>query len=115
MIDWEGIAELQIARIQRALPAPIRIHANQVPVFLDQAGRGKNRACLGLFEGFSLAQGPPAQPDELPRITLFIDALARATNYEEAAFIREVRVTYFHELGHYLGWDEGQIAQAGLE
>jgi predicted Zn-dependent protease with MMP-like domain len=26
-----------------------------------------------------------------------------------------VRLTYLHELGHYLGWDEDEIAERGLE
>jgi predicted Zn-dependent protease with MMP-like domain len=54
------------------------------------------------------------QPDEMPRITLFIDTLAQAANYRRAVFLREVRITYLHELGHYFGWDEGQIADVGL-
>jgi predicted Zn-dependent protease with MMP-like domain len=50
----------------------------------------------------------------MPRITLFFDALAQAANYRESVFLREVRITYLHELGHYLGWDEEQITNAGL-
>jgi predicted Zn-dependent protease with MMP-like domain len=59
-------------------------------------------------------EGPPAQPDEMPRITLFIDTLAQAANQRRTVFLREVRTTYLHELGHYFGWDEGQIASVGL-
>jgi predicted Zn-dependent protease with MMP-like domain len=50
----------------------------------------------------------------MPRITLFVDTLAQAANYRRALFLREVRTTYLHELGHYLGWDEDQVAEAGL-
>jgi predicted Zn-dependent protease with MMP-like domain len=32
-----------------------------------------------------------------------------------ATFRKEVRLTYLHELGHYLGWDEDQVAAHGLE
>jgi len=66
----------------------------------------KGRACLGVFEGYPLLNGPPALPHEMPRITLFFDTLAQAANYRESVFLREVRITYLHELGHYLGWDE---------
>jgi predicted Zn-dependent protease with MMP-like domain len=59
-------------------------------------------------------EGPPAQPDEMPRITLFIDTLAQAANQRRTVFLHEVRTTYLHELGHYFGWDEGQIANVGL-
>ena len=114
MIDWEGLAQQQVANIQRALPDPIRACAMEVPVFFSRMSDGKGPACLGLFEGYSLNEGPPAQPDELPRITLFIDALAQATHYRPALFLHEVRITYLHELGHYFGWDEGQVTRAGL-
>jgi predicted Zn-dependent protease with MMP-like domain len=114
MIEWEDLAQRQIADLQRALPEPIRARALEVPVFFSRGTDGKSSACLGLFEGYSLREGPPAQPDELPRITLFIDALAQATHYRPALFLHEVRITYLHELGHYFGWDEGQVTRAGL-
>jgi predicted Zn-dependent protease with MMP-like domain len=114
MTDWEDLAQRQVADLQRALPESIRARAREVPVFFRRGREGKSRACLGLFEGSSLKEGPPTQPEELPRITLFIDALAQATNYQRALFLHEVRITYLHELGHYFGWDEGQVARAGL-
>jgi predicted Zn-dependent protease with MMP-like domain len=115
MIDWEGLAQEHIAEIQRALPEPIRVRATEVPVFFDQAKDEEGGIYLGIFEGYSLIEGPPARPDEMPRITLFIDTLAQAANYRRKPFLREVRVTYLHELGHYFGWDEGEIAEVGLE
>ena len=114
MIDWEDAAQQQIAEIQRSLPEPIRPRAIEVPVFFSRTGNRKSGRCLGAFEGYSLLDGPPNQPDEMPRITLFLDTLARAANYRRTVFLREVRVTYLHELGHYFGWNEEQIADAGL-
>jgi predicted Zn-dependent protease with MMP-like domain len=114
MIDWEDLAQRQIVKIQRALPESIRVRATEVPVFFSRAREGQSGMCLGVFEGYSLMEGPPAQPDEMPRITLFIDTLAQAANYRRTVFLREVRTTYLHELGHYFGWDEGQIANVGL-
>jgi predicted Zn-dependent protease with MMP-like domain len=114
MIDWEELAQRQIADLQRALPEPIRARAMEVPVFFSRGREGKSRACLGLFGGYSLKEGPPRQPDELPRITLFIDLLAQATHCQRDRFVHEVRMTYLHELGHYFGWDEGQVSRAGL-
>jgi hypothetical protein len=110
MIDWEGLAQRQIAETQGELPESIRVRATEVPVFFSRA-RGK---WLGVFQGYSLMSGPPALPDEMPRITLFIDTLAEAANYRRTVFLREVRTTYLHELGHYFGWDEEQIANVGL-
>ena len=113
MIDWEDLAQRQVAEIQRGLPESIRARATEVPVFFSRERKG--RACLGVFEGYSLLDRPPALPYEMPRITLFFDTLAQAANYRESVFLREVRITYLHELGHYLGWDEEQITNAGLE
>jgi predicted Zn-dependent protease with MMP-like domain len=115
MIDWESLAEEHLAEIQRLLPEPIRARAAEVPVFLSRETDEETSDCLGIFEGYSLMEGPPGQPDEMPRITLFIDSLAEAANHRRKAFLREVRMTYLHELGHYFGWDEEQIANAGLE
>ena len=114
MIDWEDLAQRQVAEIQRALPEPIRVRATEVPVFFSPAPARKGAACLGIFQGYSLLDGRPAQPDEMPRITLFFDTLARAANYRESVFLHEVRITYLHELGHYFAWDEEQIAKLGL-
>jgi len=114
MIDWEDAAQQQIAEIQRSLPEPIRTRAIEVPVFFSRTENRKGGGCLGVFEGYSLMHGPPNQPDEMPRITLFVHALARAAHYRRAVFLREVRITYLHELGHYFGWNEQQIANAGL-
>ena len=111
MIDWEDLAQWQVAESQRGLPESIRPRATEVPVFFSRERKG--RACLGVFEGYSLLNGPPALPHEMPRITLFFDTLAQAANYRESVFLREVRITYLHELGHYLG-DEEQITNAGL-
>jgi predicted Zn-dependent protease with MMP-like domain len=114
MVDWEELAESQIAEIQGLLPEPIRARAEEVPVFFAQESDDDGDPCLGIFEGFSLMEGPPAQPDEMPRITLFLDTLAQAANYRRTGFVRELRITYLHELGHYFGWDEEQIANIGL-
>ena len=64
MTYWEGLAQQHIAEIQRALPEPIRARATQVPVFFSRASDEKSGTYLGIFEGFSLMEEPPAQPDE---------------------------------------------------
>jgi predicted Zn-dependent protease with MMP-like domain len=115
MIDWEGLAQEHLSEIQSTLPEPIRDRAMEVPVFFSDATDPESRSCLGIFEGFSLMEGSPAQPDQMPRITLFINTLTEAADHRRKAFLCEVRVTYLHELGHYFGWDEGQLANVGLE
>jgi len=114
MVDWEDLAQRHVAEVQRSLPEPIRARATEVPVFFVPAGSRKGGARLGLFQGYSLLDGTPTAPDQMPRITLFFDTLAQAADYRRNVFLREVRITYLHELGHYLGWDEEQIANVGL-
>ena len=70
---------------------------------------------LGLFEGASLADPTPDSPASLPRIRLFLDNLWDYVEGDPALFREEVRVTLLHELGHYLGLDEDQVADLGLE
>jgi predicted Zn-dependent protease with MMP-like domain len=114
MVDWEDLAQRHIAEIQRTLPEPIRARANEVPVFFISSGDDTGGTYLGIFEGYSLMEGPPTQLDEMPRITLFIDTIAQAADFRRRPFLREVRITYLHELGHFFGWDEEQIANLGL-
>jgi hypothetical protein len=84
MVDWEHLAQRKIAEIERALPEPIRARATEVPVFFLRAGDRKGDACLGVFEGYSILDGAPTQPDQIPRITLFFDILAQAAKTERA-------------------------------
>jgi len=71
-------------------------------------------ALLGLFEGYSRLDPLPGIPEEMPRITLFLETLWKMTEEDEKEYRKEVRLTYLHELGHYLGWDEEQVAAMGL-
>jgi predicted Zn-dependent protease with MMP-like domain len=70
---------------------------------------------LGLFEGCSRVDPPPETPDQFPRIRLFIDNLWDYAQGDARLFKEEVRVTFLHELGHYLGFDEAAVEELGLE
>lgn len=70
---------------------------------------------LGLFEGASLSDPMPDDLDSLPRIRLFLDSLWDYAEEDPEIFRQEVRITLLHELGHYLGLNEDQVANMGLE
>ena len=70
---------------------------------------------LGLFEGASLSDPTPDDLDSLPRIRLFLDSLWDYAEGDPEVFRQEVRITLLHELGHYLGLNEEQVADMGLE
>jgi predicted Zn-dependent protease with MMP-like domain len=106
-----------VAGTQRELPPDIREAAKTVPVRLEDApspellAEGFEADILGLFSGAphgSAEAGPP-------QIYLYMANLWDFAGEEESAFREEVRLTYLHELGHYLGWDEDQLSARGLD
>ncbi|MCX6877196.1 MAG: metallopeptidase family protein [Verrucomicrobia bacterium] len=68
---------------------------------------------LGLFEGTCLLDEPT--PEEIPRIRLFLENLWEWVEEDEQDYRDEVGTTLLHELGHYLGWDEDEVSERGLE
>jgi predicted Zn-dependent protease with MMP-like domain len=114
------LAETEVARAQSRLPAEVRAAANECAVFYEtiddtlHADDSLDDDLLGLFEGLNRLDPLPSGPDDSPRIRLFLDNLWDYSDGDELMFRREVRTTYLHELGHYLGWDEAQIEALGL-
>ena len=116
-----AIAAETVARTQRRLPADIREAARAVAVHCeaepsaDVLAEGFEPDILGLFTGdphgteLSHSNPLPAQ------ILLYINNLWDYAEGDVGAFKEEVRITYLHELGHYLGWDEDEIAARGLD
>lgn len=111
-----------VSAAQRRLPAPVREVAAGVPVCYESApndailAEGWEPDILGLFVGHE--HGGELRADEVPlppQILLFLDNIWDYAEFDEATFRDEVRLTYLHELGHYLGWDEDEVARRGLE
>jgi predicted Zn-dependent protease with MMP-like domain len=114
-------AEDEVRRTLRRLPAKLRRRAEALAVLCerrvrpDQLRDGIEPDTLGLFEGPSFGDEPQAEGVLPPRILLFIENLWAEADADEALFREEVRVTYLHELGHYLGLDEEALALRDLE
>lgn len=110
------MAEEEVAALVGRLPPDLAAHAAKVPVFFetDPDRTDEYDGLVGLFEGASLRDGEPLTPEDLPRITLFIEPLIDDTDAIEDEFREQVRITFLHELGHYLGWDEDEVAARGL-
>ena len=120
-MNWaklQAIAREEVEAILAALPAPLRAQARNLPVTLERlpnAGlqaEGIDLDTLGLFVGPDFAdQMAVPMP---PQIILFLESL---WDYSEAGvktFRDEVRTTFLHELGHYLGLDEDDLTERGL-
>jgi len=115
------IAREEVARLLRGIPKELLESANSVPVRFesypvpDNSGDPIDSNTLGIFEGNPLADGEGPFP---PEIVLFLENIWKAALDDprdtEAAFRREIRVTYLHELGHYLGLDEDDLLERGL-
>jgi predicted Zn-dependent protease with MMP-like domain len=114
------IADETVCAARKRLPAEIRPAADALPVTFEPwpsegmlQDEGVDADILGLFVGPDHGDDPPAG---LPsQILLFLENLWDFAEGDEAVFREEVRITYLHELGHYLGWDEDEIARRGLD
>ena len=118
----ERIAKKEVAALRRELPPEMAERANELPVvMLARPTRamvredGLDPDLLGLFVGANRAEGAESGDPLPPEILLFVENLWDYAEGDEEVFREEVRVTYFHELGHYLGLEEGELEDRGLE
>jgi predicted Zn-dependent protease with MMP-like domain len=115
------IAADTVGAAQRRLPADLRTLARGVAVHYERGpdadvlAEGFEPDILGLFtgnpHGSELSHDNPLPP----QILLYIASLWDFAEQDEQIFRDEVRLTYLHELGHYFGWDEDQLAARGLD
>jgi predicted Zn-dependent protease with MMP-like domain len=117
-----AIARQVVTAAQRRLPAEVRDHAAAVPVCFEPVpnqgilDEGWEPDILGLFVGHEHGADLRDDPAPLPpQILLFLENIWDYAEGDEAIYRDEVKLTYLHELGHYLGWDEDEVAQRGLE
>lgn len=121
-IDHEYLRALaldEVAATLQALPAPLRERARHVPVTFEPAPNAGLQAdgiaadTLGLFVGPDFAHETSVPMP--PQIILFLDNLWDQAEQNDEWFLEEVHTTYLHELGHYLGLDEDDLIERGLE
>lgn len=103
-----------------ALPDALRGAAREVPVCFEEypsdelVDDGLDPGILGLFVGaprhdHAVEAGPP------PQILLYLGNILEECEDIGTTFEEEVRRTYLHELGHYLGLDEDALAERDLD
>lgn len=115
------LAQQVVDAAQRRLPPDVRSAAAEVAVCFEShpndalVAEGWEPDILGLFIGHEhraeLAEDQPLPP----QILLFLENIWDYAEEDEGFYRDEVRLTYLHELGHYLGWDEDEVARRGLE
>ncbi|MFP6899302.1 MAG: metallopeptidase family protein [Opitutales bacterium] len=114
-----SLADNEVKAILAGLPDEVRDKAKDLTVMLepwpsdDLVEDGVEPDLLGLFSGDAYPDGPSDAPLP-PQVHLFLENLWDYCKEDENRFLEEVRVTYLHELGHYLGLDEDELFRRDL-
>jgi len=123
LAELERLAHREVERLQARLSAEIAARAREVPVvvlprptraMVQEAGEEESD-WLGLFVGPTLMDELEGADPLPPQILLFVENIWDFAEGDEDVFCEEVRVTYYHELGHYLGLEEDELESRGLE
>jgi len=101
----QGVVEKTIT----ALPPDVLAEARKVPVLFEREN-AQDSDLLGLYCEFA----PGEVSDANGPIILYLATIDDYCAEEGEDFATEVRLTYLHELGHHLGWDEGDLEARGL-
>jgi predicted Zn-dependent protease with MMP-like domain len=123
-LDWQRLDALAWAEVEAtlaALPAPLRERAQPLPVTFERRPNAAHRRdgiepdTLGLFVGPEFAYEETTSLPLPPQIILFLENIWDMAEADEEIYQDEVHTTYLHELGHYLGLDEDDLFDRGLE
>jgi predicted Zn-dependent protease with MMP-like domain len=123
-LDWQKLHALALAEVKAtlaALPEPLRDRAQPLPVTFERRPNAAQRRdgvepdTLGVFVGPEFACEETAALPLPPQIILYLENIWELVGAEEEFFREEVHTTYLHELGHYLGLDEDDLFERGLE
>jgi predicted Zn-dependent protease with MMP-like domain len=114
-------AEREVNKTLRALPPALREKARAVPVVYEPrpeanlAREGIEPDSLGLFVGETFRDAYAGSHDLPAQVILYLLNIWEYANHDAGYFREEVRRTYLHELGHYLGLDEDDLAERDLD
>ena len=112
------IADQEISSAKAGLPGELQERLKRVTVVLEEFPSEEHLATgvkcdqLGLFDGPDLRD---AESPLVPTITIWLGNVWEMCDADENEFREEVRVTFLHELGHFLGFGEDDLEQRGLE
>jgi predicted Zn-dependent protease with MMP-like domain len=120
--NWKKLQSSALAEVEATLatlPKPLRERAEKLAVTFERQPNAGLQAdgiepdTLGLFTGPEFAdEGNVPLP---PQIILFLENIWDFSEGDEGIFGDEVHTTFLHELGHYLGLDEDELTERGLE
>jgi predicted Zn-dependent protease with MMP-like domain len=114
-----ALAAGEIEAVLEGLPKPLRERAAKLPVTFELCPNADLQAdgiaadSLGLFTGAEFADEETIPMP--PQIILFLQNIWEFADGDKEIFCDEVCTTFLHELGHYLGLDEDDLTERGLE
>src|SRR5688572_12117220 len=118
--EWLAHAESEVAAVLDSLPPDLRAEAKEVTVSYERnpseqlVEEGIEEDTIGLFVGSAFPEGLHSAP--IPQqIILYLENLWEMAEGDVECFRDDVRTTFLHELGHYLGLDEDGLIERGLE
>jgi predicted Zn-dependent protease with MMP-like domain len=115
------LAQAEVAATLDELPPDLQPAARALPVLYqprpgpELTEDGLAPDTLGLFVGEPRAHAEDGLGGLPPEIILFLENLWDFAEGDEETFVDEVHTTFLHELGHYLGLDEDDLEERGLE
>ena len=121
-MDWTKLQKLALEEIEATLaelPKPLGEQARKLPVTFERVPNAGLQAdgievdTLGLFTVSEFADGGATVLP--PQIILFLENLWDFAKGDEEVFCDEVHTTFLHELGHFLGLDEDELTERGLD
>lgn len=122
----EAEIEAVVKAVIDSLHPSLQRYLSDVPVILEEVPPeevlfdldppGRPTELLGCFTGPTLAERGSGDPwSALPStISLYRRNLSRVAS-DPAALREELRITILHEIGHFLGLDEEDLARRGLD
>ncbi len=124
--DFDATSERMIAVARRVLakvPIKWRGLVSEIPIVVEerpneeQVRQGVDPRVLGFIEGPDRTERVNSGATETPtRIVLFAANLAAiASADDEELLAAEIEITILHEICHYFGLDEDEVARLGLK
>ncbi len=103
----------------RQLPPDVRQGLTNVDIAVDdESGQadpdmvGEEADLLGLYHGVPLPERQGGEPSLPDCITIYRRPILRSCS-TRAEVVREIRITLWHEVGHYLGMSEEDLHRLG--
>ncbi len=117
----QNLADEEVVATRDELPDELRGLADKLPVVhhhypsAEILGDQFEPDVLGMFVGAPHGSATGDTNDVPAQILLFLGNLWEYAEADREVFLDEVHITYLHELGHYFGWDEDDLAARDLD